>query len=144
MFYCSTMCSSVTQLDISLLQHLCSTLSQWLLNASTIRWYTVAPSEVPLFHFHHPCSTVLPSAVLLFHHLSSTVPLFHNQMFFCSTMRCLLVFHHDCSTIPHSVPLFHDHIFHCSTIRCSIVPPSLLHCATIRCSTVLLSDVPMF
>ena len=116
---------------------------------------SVPPSEDALFpHQMFHCLTI---PILRFaiggstnSHLSSTVPLFPDQMFYCFMRR--LQFHHDCSTVPHS-------LFHCFTIRCSTVPPSyvsLFHhnCSTVPpsdvllfhhlCSTVPPSDVPMF
>ena len=65
------------------------------------------------------CSTVPPS----------DVPLFHHQMFHCSTMRFC--------TVP-------PWLLHCFTIRFSTVPPSLFHCSTVRCSIGLALDVLPF
>ena len=139
MFYCSTISALLFHLDCS----------------------TVAPLDDPLLPlsdvstFHHPCS-VPPLAVLLFHYLSYTVPLFRHQVVYCSTFSAPLL-HLDCSTIPPSddqlflhqmfhfcsiyVPLFHHQILNCSTSGCftflaiSFLPfhRHLFHFSTIRC-----------
>ena len=92
--------------------------------------------SVPLFH--HLCSTVPPSNILLYHH----------QMFHCSIVRWstvrpseVLLFHHDCSTVPSSdVPPFQHQMFSLSISRCSTVSPldvspfhhQMFYCPTIR------------
>ena len=101
MFYCCTIMFHCSIIYILLRHHLCCTVPYSLFHCCIIR-----------------CSTVLPLDVLLFHLLRSTVlpsvgPLFHHQMFYCSTISFSLV-HHDCFTVPPpDVPLFH-HL--CSTV----------------------------
>ena len=88
----------------------------------------------------------------MFYCSTISVPLFHHPMLNSFTIRCstlpppeVLLFHHDCFTVPSSdVPLFQHQIFYSSTIRCSTVPPSLFRCSTIRCSTVPPSGVLKF
>ena len=65
------------------------------------------------------------------------VPLFHYQIFGCSTIRCSPFQSSD-------VPLFHHQMFHFSTIIVQLFLPQMVHCSTIRCSTVPLSDVLLF
>ena len=95
------------------------------------------------------------------------LPLFHHQIFHCSTVRCsivppsnVLLLHHLCSTLPASdVPLFHSlcsavppsnvrlfhrQMFKCSTITCFTLQPSLFYGSIIRSSTLPPSDVLLF
>ena len=149
MFYCSTIrCSTVPPSKVVLFHHdFCTvplsdvTLFQHqMFYSSTMRCSTFPPSFFYRFTITLHCSTIicctiLPSDVLLFHNLSSTVPLsylllFHHHIFHFSTIKC--------STLPSSdVPLFHHQMFYCSTILCSKVPPSVFHCFTISVTLVL-------
>ena len=95
-------CSTVIRSDV-LFHHLC---------------FTVPPLYVPLFHYLFYCSTircftVALSDVLLFHHQmfhfsTMTFPLFHHQMFYCSS-TIVALFHHLFSTVSASDVLLSNH-----------------------------------